>query len=222
VRVQFDVDGKPVEELVRGVVECEFWRIGRFASRNCTASNILMIRPPQGQLDALLAMPEFVATMNKRKPNLEWVSRRKVDNQMALQRDINGSIQSRANNRAMLAAVARNFEDTMRNGRIASDTLTENKRIFNDNLQRSTNRSIAEDQERQNRMNIEANQWRLFAGDQQENTNPYNGQTVVTSNRYRQQWISSNGQTVVGTNNGENPNDYVGPGGETFGLMTPH
>jgi hypothetical protein len=71
-------------------------------------------------------------------------------------------------------------------------------------------------------MDHEAYQWKLYAGDQREYTNPYNGQTVISSNRYNNQWMSSSGRTVVMTNGGENPNDYVGPGGPTFAPMIPH
>jgi hypothetical protein len=92
---------------------------------------------------------------------------------------------------------------------------------FNQNLIASGQRAIAQDQEHQARMDQEAHQYALYAGDKQENINPYNGQTVVTSNRYAQQWVSSDGQFAVGTQNGVNPNDYVGPGGPTFAPMTP-
>jgi hypothetical protein len=102
-----------------------------------------------------------------------------------------------------------------------ADVLSQGNQQFINAMQARTNQSIAADQSRQAHMDAEAHQYTLFAGDEREFTNPYNGQTVVSSNRYQQQWISSDGQTVAMTNNWANPNDYVAPGGPTFAPMIP-
>ena len=75
---------------------------------------------------------------------------------------------------------------------------------------------------RQARTDTSAHHTLLYALDQREYTNPYNCQTVAAGNRYAQQWISSDGRTVVNSNTGVNPNDYTAPGDPTFAPLIPH
>jgi hypothetical protein len=223
MRIQYQVDGKPVEEMISAFVRCNtkpFSTGGIF--RNCgVPDDIMLVRAPQGQLDAFLAMREYDALLKSIQENPDWTERNDRQNQQDLEQVANninrGNAQSQqiiANSNAQAAAryagAARTYE-----------VINRGAQDFNQNLIASGQRAIAQDQEKQARMDHEAHEYTLYAGNQQENINPYNGQTVVTSNRYAQQWASSDGQYTVGTQNGVNPNDLVGPGGPTFAPMTP-
>lgn len=223
VRVQYDLDGKPMEEMLSGFVGCSEMRMpDRSTRRGCTTSDVLLVQAPLGQLDALMAMPEFDAMMKSAQPNPDWVSRRQYDNQMKQQAFVNGLVRNQQMTQQMIAASNTAFQARMQANQTFFNTLMENGRQFNNNLQASGQRAIAEDQARQNHMDAEAHQWTLYAGDRHETTNPYNGQTVTVSNRYAQQWISSDGRTVVNSNTGVNPNDYTAPGDPTFAPLIPH
>ena len=181
-----------------------------------------MTRAPLGELDGFVAMPEFKAMMASLKANPEWVNRRQAESQMQTQQTIAGIHQQQQFSQQMINQSNAAFQQQMAANQRFYDTLADNNRQFNANMQARTNQSIAQAQDQQARMDAEAHQWTLYAGDKREYTNPYNGQTVVASNRYTQQWVSSDGQYVVGSNSGANPNDYVAPGGPSFSLMTPH
>jgi hypothetical protein len=222
MRVQYDVDGKPAEELLSGFVQCSALRMPNGGTlRTCWASNFLLIRAPLGLLDTLLAMPEFIAMMKNRQPNPDWVSRVAYEDDQQRQRGINQIVQSQHLTQQMIAQSNAAFNARMQANQQFYNTLSQGNQQFINNMQARTNQSIANAQSQQARMDAQAHQYTLYAGDQREYTNPYNGQTVVSSNRYQQQWMSSDGQTVAMSNNGTNPNDYVAPGGPTFAPMVP-
>jgi Short C-terminal domain len=222
VRVQYDVDGKPVEELLSGFVQSNEMRMANGSTlKSYTSSNISMIRGPLGHLDALLALPEFIAMMKSRQPNPDWLSRVAYDDNQQRQQGINQIVQSQHLTQQMIAQSNAAFNARMQANQQFYNTLSQGNQQFINNMQARTNQSIANAQSSQAHLDAEAHQYTLYAGDKREYTNPYNGQTVVSSNRYQQQWMSSDGRTVAMTNNGANPNDYVAPGGPTFAPMVP-
>jgi len=212
MRIQYQVNGSPVEESVAVVVECTSMPFsGGGMSRGCSVPDgILLMRAPLGQLDGFMAMREFSALLNSIQANPDWINRRNQRNQQANEQTIAGINQSNAQYQVQYAANQKTY-----------DIINAGAAQFNQNLIASGQRAIAQDQEHQARMDHEAHEYALYAGNQQENINPYNGQTVVTSNRSAQQWVSNDGRYTVGTQNGVNPNDYVGPGGPTFAPMIP-
>ena len=223
MRIQYQVDGKPVEEMIYADVRCNTkpFAMGGFF-RSCGVPDaIQMVRAPQGQLDAFLAMREYDALLKSIQENPEWTERNDRQNQQNMDQAANNINRGNAMSQQLIAQG--NAQAAARNAAAAQTYAVINRgaQQFNQNLIASGQRAIAQDQEHQARMDQEAHQYALYAGDKQENINPYNGQTVVTSNRYAQQWVSSDGQFAVGTQNGVNPNDYVGPGGPTFAPMTP-
>jgi hypothetical protein len=223
MRIQYQVDGRPVEEMIYAVVGCNSkpFAMGGFFRSCGVADDIILVRAPLGQLDGFLAMREFDALLKSIQANPDWVERRKQENQQNIDQAANNINRGNAFSQQLIAQG--NAQAAARNAAAAQTYAVINRgaQQFNQNLIASGQRAIAQDQEHQARMDQEAHQYALYAGDKQENINPYNGQTVVTSNRYAQQWVSSDGQYTVGAQNGVNPNDYVGPGGPTFAPMTP-
>jgi hypothetical protein len=222
IRIQFDQNGTPMEEVLSGFVQCNEMRMPQgFSTRNCNMSNMSMIQAPQGQLEALLAMPEFAAMMQSKQPNRDWVDMQERERQAKNQDGINKILRDRGQFNAMLAQSQAAYQSQYQANQAFYDTLNRGAQQFNHQLQANGDRFLANAQAQQARQDEQAHKFALWAGNQQENVNPYNGQTVVTSNKYAQQWISSDGHTAVGVNGNINPNDFVGPGGPTFVPMTP-
>jgi len=223
IRVEYELDGgRPVEEMISGFVECSELRMPNGStSRGCGSSNLLLIRAPQGHLDELLALPEFVAMMKSRKANPEWTSRVQNDKWRKVQETVSSINQQRAFTQNLINASNAAFQAQMQASQAFFDQLSRNNAQFNANLQASTARSIAESQAQQRRRDYETHQWVNYALDQRDYINPYNGQTVTASNRFAQQWISNDGRYVAGSNTGANPNDYIGAGGPTFSPLIP-
>jgi hypothetical protein len=222
VRLQFDQNGTPMEEMLSGFVQCEDLRMPRgFDLYSCSVSNMSLIQAPLGQLDTFMAMPEFAAMMQSRQVNRDWADQQTREVQMRDQdmvRKINGDNQRF---QAMMAQNQANYQIQYQNNQALYDIQNRNAQQFNHQLQVQGQNSIARARDSQNRLDEDAHRHALYYGDRQENINPFNGQTVVTSNKSANQWISNDGRTTVGTPNGVNPNDYVGPGGPTFAPMTP-
>lgn len=227
VRVQYEVDGKPVEEMITAVVNCSTMtlpvlghpRWPQYDDRSCVARWTAFVRAPLGQLDALLALPQYQEMIKSAHPNQEWQTRLNNDLQAESQRQM---AQQNAATQQMMAASNAAFQARMQASNQQFQQMMANNQAFNANLQASTDRSIANARASQNALDASAHQTVLYALDQKEYTNPYNGQTVTASNKYAQQWISSDGQYVAGSNTGANPNDFVGPTGPTFAPLIPH
>jgi hypothetical protein len=212
MRIQYQVGGQTVEEMVSTVVDCDSMPLsGGGMTQSCgVPDGIFLVRAPLGQLDGFIAMREFDALLKSPEANPDWLNRRIEQNRQGNEQTISGINGSNAQ-------YAANYANTQR----LYDIQNRGAQQFNRNLIASGNRAIAADREQQDRMDHEAHEYTLYAGNQQENIDPYTGRTVVTSNRSAQQWASSDGRYTVGTQNGVNPNDYVGPGGPTFAPMTP-
>jgi len=222
VRIQFDQNGTPIEAMLSGFVQCEDLRMpSGFDLYSCSMSNMSLIQAPLGQLDALLAMPEFATMMQNRRVNRDWAdqqSREQMAKDQNMVRQINGDNQRF---QAMMAQNQANYNAQYSANQALYDTINRGGQQFNHQLQVNGQNFLANARDQRARRDDEAHRYTLYAGDQQQNINPFNGQTVVTSNKSPQQWISNDGRTTVGTGNGVNPNDYVGPGGPTFAPMTP-
>ena len=62
----------------------------------------------------------------------------------------------------------------------------------------------------------------LYAGDKQEFTNPNTGQTIQTNNQYSHQWMSSDGTTLIQTNDHTyDPNGQVYPISQSWTELVP-
>jgi hypothetical protein len=223
MRIEYTLNGVAMEEALSRYVECRDMRMPDGSTiRTCFIPDIFMVRAPLGQLESLMAMPEFSAMMDSAQPNPEWVRRCMNEGLAKLQQQVNQLNRDRAAFDAVMRASDAAFRARTQAYANLSQTITNSNRQFNQQMAQSTNASIARAQDSQRALDHDAYEHSLYYGDKAEFTNPYNGQTVISSNRYNNQWITNNGQQVVMNNGNENPNDYVGPGGPTFAPLIPH
>jgi hypothetical protein len=214
VRVQYVRDGKPVEEMIVSVVDCNestmpaLYGQQAFQRRICSARNIVMTRAPQGHLDELLDSAQYKEIGKTLRPNQEWISRLAADQQAAFQ-------QYQADNN-------RQFQAMMQKGREDNDRLLANGRAFNKNLRATTDRALANDRARQAAIDASAHATALHSLDQQEFTNPATGQTIQASSQYNHQWMSSDGSTLIQTNDHTlDPNGQVYPVSQSWTELVP-
>jgi hypothetical protein len=214
VRVQDERDGRAVEEIIATVVECNESpapaMIGQPASqrRSCSSRGTAITRAPLGQLDALMATPQFKSLHKTLQVNPEWQSRLTRDQQAAFQR--------------AQAANNQQFQQMMRNSEAAHQQRMANGRAFQDNMRASTDRAMANDRARQNAMDASAHATALHSLDRQEFKNPATGQTIEASSQYNHQWMSSDGSTLIQTNDHSyDPNGKVYPVNQSWTELVP-
>lgn len=81
---------------------------------------------------------------------------------------------------------------------------------------------MAQDRARQNAIDNSAHQTALYSLDRQEFKNPNTGQTIEASSQYNHQWISSDGSTLIQTNDhGYDPNGQVYPVSQSWSELVP-
>lgn len=176
VRVQYDRDGHPVEEIIAAVIDCTesttpgVYNQPAYQQRMCFSRGTTIFRAPQGHLDELMALPQFTAFSRSVQVNPDWQNRLKRDQQAAFQK-------AQADNNAR-------FQQILKDGRDANDRLLKQGKEFQDNLKGQTDRALAADRARQDAIDAAAHKTALFANDQQEFTNPATGQTVQASSMY--------------------------------------
>jgi hypothetical protein len=212
VRLQYDINGQPVEELVSAVIECYGGtnpnifhpRYPPITNLTCNTRPERIVRAPQGQLDAFLASQQLAGLLQGIQPNQQWWMHDAQVVQMEISRD-------RQISQAAIAASWNNFNAMQRSNQALYDQLSASNRQFNQNLVAQGQRSIAQAQSQQNARDAEAHRWINFAGDKADFTNSVTGQTVALSNKYSNTFFSQDGTTAIQTN-GFNPNDVPGSG----------
>ena len=204
VRVQYEREGHPVEEMITAVIDCNestmpaLYNQPAYQQRACFSRGTVIARAPQGQLDALLAGPQLKALSASVKVNPDWQNRLTRDQQAAFQK-------AQAENN-------RQFQALMQKGRDDNDRLLANGRAFQQRQRESTDRALAADRAKQNAIDASAHATALYSLDRQEFRNPNTGQVIEASNQYNHQWISSDGSTLIQTNDHTfDPNGVVNP-----------
>jgi hypothetical protein len=204
VRVQYERDGQPVEEMIVSVIDCNestmpgVYKQPAYQQRSCFSRGTIITRAPLGHLDEMMALAQFQALSKTLQANPEWQSRLMHDQQAAFQK-------AQADNN-------RQFQAMMKKGRDDNDALLARGRAFQDAQKANTERFMAADRARQDAIDASAHKMALYAGDKQEFTNPATGQTIQASNQYNHQWISSDGSTLIQTNDHTyDPNGQVYP-----------
>ena len=204
VRVQYERGGQPVEEMIVSVIDCNestmpgVYKQPAYQQRTCFSRGTIITRAPVGHLDELMALAQFQALSKTLQANPDWQSRLTHDQQAAFQK-------AQAENN-------RQFQAMMKKGRDDNDALLARGRAFQESQRASTDRALAADRARQDAIDASAHKMALYAGDKQEFTNPTTGQTIEASNQYNHQWISSDGSTLIQTNDHTyDPNGQVYP-----------
>lgn len=214
VRIQYERDGQPMEEMVTSVVSCVGSKTpamyGQPASeqRTCNSRSTVIIRAPQGYLDELLNLPQFKALSKTLQANPVWQNRLSQDQQAAFQK--------------FEAANNAQFQANMRANQAQFDQRIQQQKQFDANLRAGTDRAMAQDRARQDGIDASAHKTALYSLDQQEFTNPATGQTIQASNQYNHQWISSDGSTLIQTNDHSyDPNGQVYPVSQSWTELVP-
>ena len=205
VRVQYDRDGHSTEEMMTAVVQCNEQTIpeipllkqAAYQKRSCFSRGTLITRAPQGHLDELLALPQ-IRLYRTLQANAQWQNRIAADQQAAFQ-------QAMAANNRQAAANLQHFKEQ-------GEQRQAQAKAFDQGLRDSTNRALAADRAKQDAIDASAHATALYSLDQQEFRNPNTGQIIQASNQYSHQWISSDGSTLIQTNNHTlDPNGQVYP-----------
>ena len=206
VRVQYDRDGHSTEEMITAVVQCNeqtmpamaILKQAAYQRRSCFSRGTSITRAPQGHLDEMLALPLFKHFASSMQPNPDWQNRIAADQQAAFQQAM------AANNRQAAA----NLEAFKQQG----ERRMEQAKAFDQGLRDSTNRALAADRAKQDAIDASAHATALYSLDRQDFKNPNTGQTIEASSQYNHQWMSSDGQTLIQTNDHTyDPNGKVNP-----------
>jgi hypothetical protein len=210
---EYQLNGRAMEEEEFTVVDCMEsqtmgmpmgngrWSQG-YTKRTCSSRGTVLKRAPKGQLQQLLA--------NSKPPkiNPEWDQRVIQDMKTRFQQ--------------FQAASDAAFKQNMANFKAQGDARTARAQAFDQNLRESTNHAMAADRARQDAIDASAHKMTLYAGDQQEFTNPTTGQVIQTNNQYNHQWMSSDGTTLIQTNDHTyDPNGQVYPISQSWTELVP-
>ena len=219
VRVQYVRDGRPVEEMISVQVSCYEstmpapFKSGELPSqqRHCSTMSTNILRAPQGHLDEVLAAMEQPHEKELQKtfqPNPEWQNRVSQDQQAAFQ-------QAQAANNAV-------FQQNLANGRAANDRLLANGRAFQAQQQSSFNSAMSADRARQAAIDNAAHNTVNYSLDRKDYVNPSTGQTITADSGYNHQWVSSDGSTIIQTQDHSfDPNGQVYPVSQSWTELVP-
>jgi hypothetical protein len=214
VRVQYVRDGQPVEEQLLSVVDCleqqfaALYAQPAYQRRTCSSRSIVIDRAPQGHLDEFLADPRLMSLNKSIQINHDWDDRVARDMQAAFQK--------------FQAANNQQFQANLQKGQDDNARLMANGKAFQDNMRASTDRALANDRAQQNAIDKSAHATALYSLDRQEFKNPSTGQTIEASNEYSHQWMSSDGSTLIQTNDHSlDPNGQVYPVSQSWTELVP-
>ncbi len=214
VRVQYQRNGQAFEEEILSVVGCTESEVAALYAqpasqrRSCTARSVIATRAPQGQLDDLQKTSDFKGIGKSIQANQEWSTRLMADQQAAFQQS--------------MAANNQQFQRSLDNFKAQGEARLARGQEFNRNLRASTDRALATDRQRQAAIDESAHQTAMYSLDQQEFRNPSTGEVVRASNQYNHQWMSSDGSTMIQTNDHTyDPNGQVYPVSQSWTELVP-
>jgi hypothetical protein len=179
--------------------------------RHCSTLGTNIVRAPQGHLDEVLAalqtphVKELQATFT---PNPDWQNRMSQDVQAAAQ-------QSMAASNAM-------FQQSMANSRAQNEQMLANGRAFQAQQQASFNSAMANDRAKQAQIDASAHNMVNYSLDRKDYVNPSTGQTITADSGYNHQWVSSDGSTLIQTQDHTyDPNGQVYPVSQSWTELVP-
>jgi hypothetical protein len=211
VQIEYVRDGHPVEEMIGAVIDCTesqmpaLFRRPAYTQRTCFSRGETVARAPQGHLE------EVTAQLEKGKGaqiNPDWQNRVARDQQAAFQN--------------FQAASNKQFQQNLRDNQAQFDQRIAAGKQFQANLQQSTNQAMAADRARQDAIDASAHATALHSLDRQDFTDPNTGKTIEASSQYNHQWISSDGSTLIQTDDhGYDPNGRVYPVTQSWTELVP-
>jgi hypothetical protein len=214
VRLQSVREGHPVEEQILSVVQCNesqfpaMYNQPAYMRRTCSSRTEVIYRAPAGHLDEFIDSPQLKAFNKSVAPNSQW-SERVAQDQMAAFKKFQAS-----NNDQFQAMLQKGRDDTNR--------MLANGKAFQDQMRASTNSALANDRAQQQAIDASAHATALNSLDRQEFRNPATGQVIEAGNQYNHQWISSDGSTLIQTDDHSfNPNGVVYPVSQSWTELVP-
>ncbi len=202
VRIEYAKDGHAIEALLSAVIDCTEANFGAmfkqpaYSDRNCTSRSTIITRAPKGQLDAFLTAPQLATIQHTIQIHPDWQQRVMNDQRAEFQR----------NQAASDAA----FREMMRTGKLAGDRRIQNGKNFQAQQRASTDAALANDRATQAGIDAAAHQTALYAADRGDFVNPSTGQKIEASSQYNHQWVSSDGGSLIQTNDHSyDPNGQV-------------
>jgi hypothetical protein len=214
VRLQYSRDGHAVEEQILSVVNCNesqfpaLYAQPAYMRRTCSSRTEVIYRAVAGHLDEFIDAPQLKAFNKSVQANSEWSARVAQDQMAAFKRF------QAANNDQFQAMLQKGRDDTAR--------MLANGKAFQDQQRAATNSALANDRAQQAAIDASAHATALNSLDRQEFRNPATGQVIEASNQYNHQWVSSDGSTLMQTNDHSfDPNGVVYPISQSWTELVP-
>ena len=214
VRFTYKEGSRTWEEQVQTIIDCQesqsvaMYALPAYTTRSCAARNLYVVRAPEGRLEEFLASPAL-ATLNKAtQANPEWVQRVSQDDM--------------AKFKAWQQQNQQQFQAILRDGQQQHDALMRRGEQFQANEKANFDHSQALVREQRNATSDMAHRQVLDSLGRQEFTNPNTGQVIQASAYYDHQWMSSDGSTLIQTDNPSlDPNGVVYPVSQSWTELKP-
>lgn len=206
VRITYERNGQPVEEIVGAGIACQEVQMAMpmqrpYTKRSCYSLGTSVVRAPKGYLDALKRIPPP-------ELNQDWNTRVVHD--------------MKANFQKFQDASNRQFQAIHQQMEQNTQHILENGQRFNQQLKASTDSAMRADAAHQDAMDDAAHQTALHALDRQTFINPSTGQKIEASSEYNHQWMSSDGSTLIQTQDHTfDPNGSVYPISQSWTELVP-
>jgi hypothetical protein len=214
VRIRYQVGGKTVDEQVQTVVDCvaaqlpALYMQPSYTNRNCTARSVYIVRSPQGHLDELLSSAALADLRSGTQADNGWLQRIMRDQQAAF-----NAAQARSNEA---------FQALLQRGQADHAALMRQGADFQAAEQRSFQQSQARDRATQAAIDKAAHGQVLDSLGLGDYKNPSTGATIEASSFYNHQWLSSDGSTLISTDDhGFDPNGVVYPVQQSWTELVP-
>ncbi len=208
VRVEYELNGQPIEELEFTVVDCQQTQaqatMGRPYTRLiCHSRGTSIIRAPKGHLDEMIHHAPAIAQINS-----AW-------NQRVIQ-DMTSRFQQ------MQEASDRQFQQmTEHYAKVNQDLIARSRQ--EDNVRADgTRKAMQIDRDQRAAIDHSAHATALYSLDRQTFINPITGEKIEASNQYNHQWMSSDGETLIQTQDHTlDPNGVVYPVSQSWTELIP-
>ena len=208
VQVEYELNGQMVDEMLYALVNCQQTQaqatMGRPYTRLiCSTTGTSIIRAPKGHLDEMIAHKPAVQQINN-----EW-------NQRVMQ-DMTSKFQQ------FEEASNYQFQQMTQHYAQVNQNLLDRSRQQDAQRAAGTAKAMQADANAQSAIDNAAHQTSLYSLDRQTFINPSTGQKIEASNQYNHQWMSSDGSTLIQTQDHSlDPNGSVYPVSQSWVELIP-
>ena len=214
VRIRFQDKGKPMEEQIQAVIDCTettmpaMYKMPASSRRGCSARNVFIVRTPLGHLEEFLKSPALQKLAQGVQMDPQWLQRVTQDQQAQAQR--------------MLDKSHAQFQEMLRQGAANHEAMMERGRQFQQLEQTQFEHAQSLDRASQNATDHAAHRQELDSLGRQDFRNPATGQIIQANAYYDHQWLSSDGSTLIQTDNPNlDPNGAVYPVSQSWTELEP-